>query len=74
MKPDEGTEPKVGETWEVVHSRKGAFTAEVTSMDAEFVSLRVVKGRAKQLSGPDYEPGDTLQARRSLMRFVERAS
>ncbi len=65
-----GTKLQVGATYDVAHSRKGKFRFCVTSVNGDFVTGTIVKGKAKMVSVEDVERGETLTFRTCLAEFT----
>lgn len=65
-------EIKVGATYRVSHTRKGAFVLRVDRLDDVWATGTIVSGRARALL--DYnevETGEEITIRRSFCTFVE---
>lgn len=76
---------KAGETWEIVHSRKGPLTVrflqDAVDGDDEWLESEIIEGEAKfastenrlaQRYGGMGTPGDTLTMRQSFVRLIKR--
>lgn len=66
--------PEVGKTYNVTHSRKGAFTLRVDSIEGEWVEGEIVAGEAEMLSlsNANLGPGDQITVSASLCVFEEK--
>ena len=63
-------EPKLGEVYEVSHTRKGNFTIKVTCIDEEWVEGVVVDGEANAiLQGNVKGEGEKVSLRKSFCNF-----
>ena len=70
-KPD-GTEPTVGVTYEIRHSRKGTFTMRADAVNGEWLTGTIIEGTAKALL--DYnvrEAGEDVTVRDTLSYLIE---
>jgi len=64
------TKIKIGEIYEVNSIRKGKFTIKVTSVDSDFVTGIIVKGKAKaMMSYNEKEEGEIVSLRIDLTSF-----
>lgn len=63
-------EPEVGQTYRLVHTRKGTFQVKVLALDSEWVDVQITGGKAKLTSDTDnLGPGSTFSVRRSFALF-----
>lgn len=69
--------PKVGEVWNIRHSRKGDLTVKVLSdpSSGEWVDTEIVSGSPRLVSKTMAEcgPGDKLTMRRAFITFLSKA-
>lgn len=67
-----GALPEVGKIYDVRHSRKGNFTLEVTGVDGEWVTGRIVRGVAGAMMRYNVrEAGDEITVRASMTYLIE---
>lgn len=57
---------EVGKIYKINHSRKGTFTAEITSTDSEWTTAVVVEGVADGISN-NWTRGEELSMRNTLI-------
>lgn len=76
-------ELKAGETWKVIHSRKGALTIAFTDVGDEWATGEIVTGRARFMSDTNRAAqqedglgttGDTITVRKSFLTLLERVA
>ena len=64
--------PEAGKTYKVAHSRKGKFSMRVDSIDGEWVTGEIVKGKAgAMLHYNERDTGESITIRRCLCTFSE---
>lgn len=63
-------DPVKGEVWDLVHERKGRMQVRVLSSKGEWLQVETVR-RVEGLS-EDWEPGEGMTLRRSMVRLVGR--
>ena len=62
---------RIGETYRLVHSRKGKAVVKVLGISGEWIDVEIVEGELKGIgSGSLREVGDTERVRDSLARFL----
>lgn len=65
------TEIVVGKPYKVVSQRKGIFTGIATSVNDEWVTVLITRGKAKaMLPYNEREAGEEITVRRSLTTFA----
>lgn len=65
-------EVKVGKTYKVQSSRKGTFTARITSVDQTWATGVIVSGKADaMLAYNEREQGEEVTVRREFCAFTE---
>ena len=67
----------VGETYNVRHSRKGAFTLKVTSVEAggAWVTGKIIDGYAASIKGGVYaDTGEDVTVRVSFLSYCKKVS
>lgn len=61
----------VGQTYQVSSSRKGKFTGVITSVNDEWATVLITKGKAKaMLDYNEREQGEEVTVRRSFCTFT----
>ncbi len=62
--------PRVGETLEIEHQRKGKFTMRLIRIDDEWMTGKIIKGEAKAMMSYNVkEEGEEITIRRSMCFF-----
>ena len=65
------TEIEVGKPYKVVSQRKGTFTGIATSVNDEWVTVLITRGKAQaMLSYNEREAGEEITVRRSMTIFT----
>lgn len=65
---------EIGKIYEVRHSRKGTFTLEITKLNGEWITGKIVTGVAKAMMSYNVrDEGEEITIRGSMSYFIPRA-